>query len=800
MKRFALLALALVMTLGLLACSSHDPAGDPDLPATQSPAEPSADSTSVPPAASTSEPASEPSSVPGTTPPEQTTTPTKPTKPTIPATEGLFVLPEGAVVFCLDLSGLDTEQALAVLEQEADDYILSISAGADYLALGAWDLGLYVDEAAYDAYVAALEAYGSADGSAVLRLGRAAETADYLNQKLSRPLRESSITYDSGAGEFIPVGGSSGRSFSTSEIEALLTETVTAGYTNLSLDSISTVRQPQVPTSDPALQYAAQVANSYLELDLTYTYEPDSGEFYSQALYTDDLASFLTIGDDLSVYLDDYAIESYASVMASTYSASSYQDYFHGTYGSTVGYIVDYYGQSVDQASLAADIRYCLENGISGTRQAPYYASGSTNNMAYGGNYVEIDLDNQHLWVYRDGEMMVSCPIVSGCVAQGDMTPTGVFYVDDRDYDCELVGEDFLVFVDYWIGFWGSYGIHDASWRQGVFGGDIYLYNGSHGCANVPSDAAAQIYANTTLGMKVIVHGGAQSVEPQQQEILCQTSFEVADDASPFQLGASLLYGDGEIYYSSSDSNVVTVSDSGTVTVHGVGEATVTLTAPAFDHYTSAELEVTVRVHSACDEGRHTFGEWTVTREATCRPGEETRTCSRCGHTETREIPATGDHSWGDWTVTREPSCQDGEESRTCAVCGETETRPIPATGEHAWGDWTVTREPSCLDGEESRTCSICGETETRPIPATGEHAWGEWVTTTEPGCETPGLRTSTCLICGEELTEEIPALGHEFSPDEPYCLHGCGTPNPDYAPSGLPAVLYARICRWCFF
>ena len=36
----------------------------------------------------------------------------------------------------------------------------------------------------------------------------------------------------------------------------------------------------------------------------------------------------------------------------------------------------------------------------------------------------------------------------------------------------------------------------------------------------------------------------------------------------------------------------------------------------------------------------HTFGDWSVTKEATTKQaGEESRTCSACGATETREIP-----------------------------------------------------------------------------------------------------------------------------------------------------------------
>ena len=44
----------------------------------------------------------------------------------------------------------------------------------------------------------------------------------------------------------------------------------------------------------------------------------------------------------------------------------------------------------------------------------------------------------------------------------------------------------------------------DAKWRK-KFGGNIYTYDGSHGCVNLPKDVAATIYANAYLGMPVIV-------------------------------------------------------------------------------------------------------------------------------------------------------------------------------------------------------------------------------------------------------------------------------------------------------
>ena len=75
----------------------------------------------------------------------------------------------------------------------------------------------------------------------------------------------------------------------------------------------------------------------------------------------------------------------------------------------------------------------------------------------------------------------------------------------------------------------------------------------------------------------------------------------------------------------------------------------------------------------------------TVLKAATCgEAGEKklTVTCTVCGNviSETTEIiPATGAHTFGDWIV-KVPATVDaeGEETRTCSVCGATESRAIP--------------------------------------------------------------------------------------------------------------------------
>ena len=48
-------------------------------------------------------------------------------------------------------------------------------------------------------------------------------------------------------------------------------------------------------------------------------------------------------------------------------------------------------------------------------------------------------------------------------------------------------------------------GLHDANWRS-QFGGNIYQYDGSHGCINMPPSKAAALYSMVSAGTTVYVH------------------------------------------------------------------------------------------------------------------------------------------------------------------------------------------------------------------------------------------------------------------------------------------------------
>ena len=129
--------------------------------------------------------------------------------------------------------------------------------------------------------------------------------------------------------------------------------------------------------------------------------------------------------------------------------------------------------------------------------------------------YVEVDIDNQRLTVYKDGEVVTSTDVVTGNL-NGYQTITGLYYAYNKETDQWMKGEDYLVFSKYWIGIDGAYGLHDASWRT-HFGKDFYVNGGSHGCVNIPVDAMPEIFDTVEVGDAVILFGKNKWFEPDPE-------------------------------------------------------------------------------------------------------------------------------------------------------------------------------------------------------------------------------------------------------------------------------------------
>ena len=259
--------------------------------------------------------------------------------------------------------------------------------------------------------------------------------------------------------------------------------------------------QPAVTSEDPKLQEKLQVTEKYKNMSITYEIEGSE-----QVLDGQTILSWLTINDDLSVTVDPDMAASYAQQLASKYNTYAATRSFVTTNGDTIKIGGGDYGWVIDKKGEAARIIEDIEKGESVTREPEYeqraFVEGADD---IGNTYIEIDYTNQHLWYYKDGSLLMDSDLVSGNLNNGNGSPDGVFKIISRQSPATLVGEDYESDVTYFMPFAYNVGLHDASWRSN-FGGSIYKNSGSHGCINLPYDAADTIYKNVELGTPVVAY------------------------------------------------------------------------------------------------------------------------------------------------------------------------------------------------------------------------------------------------------------------------------------------------------
>lgn len=164
------------------------------------------------------------------------------------------------------------------------------------------------------------------------------------------------------------------------------------------------------------------------------------------------------------------------------------------------------YGYKIDIEKEAETLYNELISGSNITREPIYSQIESESNNGLGDIFVEVDLTEQHVYLYKDGEIIKDSPCVTGKASDPDrITPPGIFPITYTQKNATLKGANYSSFVHYWMPFNKGIGLHDATWRSS-FGGNIYKNSGSHGCVNLPLSFAKLVFSVVQKGTCVIVH------------------------------------------------------------------------------------------------------------------------------------------------------------------------------------------------------------------------------------------------------------------------------------------------------
>jgi len=207
-----------------------------------------------------------------------------------------------------------------------------------------------------------------------------------------------------------------------------------------------------------------------------------------------------------NLVLDENKVREFVTNLASQYDTVGGVRQFMSSRGEMVAVSGGIYGNILDQE---AEYAWLLENfhtKVDLVREPEYIKKGMFQGINDIGNtYIEIDLSNQVMYYYHEGELIIETPVVTGDKRRRWSTPEGVNYVYAKQRNRILRGPGYASPVKFWMPVNGNIGIHDASWRRN-FGGEIYLTDGSRGCINTPYEDMKVIFDLAVVGTPVVMY------------------------------------------------------------------------------------------------------------------------------------------------------------------------------------------------------------------------------------------------------------------------------------------------------
>lgn len=217
----------------------------------------------------------------------------------------------------------------------------------------------------------------------------------------------------------------------------------------------------------------------------------DEGDFL-----LDEKGELILSEESMAEFLDELCAE---------YSTYGSPHVFQSTRGDLITIEGGIYGNEIDREAEEDYLKQAFLDGAEEVHMPSYtrvaYVRGKDD---IGDTYVEVDMTEQKLYYYEEGELVLETDVVTGNMGSRMGTPEGVNYVYSMQRNRILRGPGYASFVQYWMPVVGNIGIHDASWRD-EFGGEIYKTDGSHGCINIPPEVMPGLYEMLEIGVPVVM-------------------------------------------------------------------------------------------------------------------------------------------------------------------------------------------------------------------------------------------------------------------------------------------------------
>lgn len=314
--------------------------------------------------------------------------------------------------------------------------------------------------------------------------------------------------------QFVVQDETQGTTIDEGTLLTALEEAVCTSQTKLSVEKTGAYAKPSVTKDDETLIHQKDIWNSCATATITYTFGDEQevldGMQIKDWLSYDEEGNYVEKKEAVMAHIKEYVLDlaTRRNTMGRDRTITSTMT------GEPVTVSGGSYGFRIDQSEEAEQIYENIVNHDVVTREPAYASRAAIYSMTgddIGNTYVEVDLGNQHLWYYKEGTLIMDTDFVSGTYTVSDRrTPSGTYSLMYKQKDQVLRGTrradgtyEYESPVKYWMPFNGGIGFHDASWRYS-FGGSIFMYSGSHGCVNLPSSMASELYENIEAGCPIL--------------------------------------------------------------------------------------------------------------------------------------------------------------------------------------------------------------------------------------------------------------------------------------------------------
>lgn len=202
-----------------------------------------------------------------------------------------------------------------------------------------------------------------------------------------------------------------------------------------------------------------------------------------------------------SLIFDNTAFAKYMDKVDKSYSENTEVREFKTFHGDTVSVTGGDFGTAIDRTKLAYD----MEDAMFGGSDARVVVEFIVTEKEIGNSYIEIDLSNQMMWMFVNGEQKLCTPVITGREDGEHTTSEGVYRLKSKAMYRTVTEKGESKDVKYWMSINGEIGICDAEWKN-LFGGEIYKTEGSDGSIYVLEDAAKTIYDNSYENMPIVCY------------------------------------------------------------------------------------------------------------------------------------------------------------------------------------------------------------------------------------------------------------------------------------------------------